>query len=73
MPNLQDVRRAHIKPRNLIETYILQETKPNFKIQQADLYRLESEDFTHFLLSCPAIGTVREIHNKTLRDLVIEK
>ena len=76
-PNLQDVRRAHIKARVLTGTYILQSTKAKFNNQQVDpkcpLCRLESEDLSHFLLRCPALSTVRELHIKSLRDLVIEK
>ena len=77
MPNLQDVRRAHIKARILTGTYILQSTKAKFNNQQVDpkcpLCRIESEDLTHFILRCPALGSIREIHIKTLRELVIEK
>ena len=76
-PNLQDVRRAHIKAEILTSTYILQFTKAKFKNQQVDpkcpLCRLEREDLTNFLLRCPALSTVRELHIKSLRDLVIEK
>ena len=70
-PNLQDIRRAHIKVRILTGTYILQSTKAKFNNQQVDpkcpLCRLESKDLTHFLLTCPALSTVRELHIKSLR------
>ena len=76
-PNLQDVRRARIKARILTRTYILQSTKAKFNNQQVDpkcsLCHLESEDLSHFLLRCTALSTVRELHIKSLRDLVIEK
>ena len=51
-PNLQDVRRAHIKARILTRTYILQSTKAKFNNQQVypkcPLCRLESEDLHSF-------------------------
>ena len=76
-PNLQDVRRAHIKARTLTGTYILQSTKAKLNNQQVDpkcpLCRQEGEDLSHFLLRFPALSTVRELHIKSLRDLVIEK
>ena len=60
-PNLQDVKRGHVKARFLTGTYItymLQSTK--FKSNSADvdpkclLCRLESEDLQHLILRCPA-------------------
>ena len=77
MPNLQDVRRAHIKARILTGTYLLQSTKSKFNNQQEDpkcpLCRLENEDLPHFLLRCQTLCSVREVQLKTLRELVIAK
>ena len=77
MPTLQDVRRAHIKARILTGTYILQSTKVKFNNQEVDpkcpLCRLDDEDLVHFILKCPALANIREIHIKDLRDLVIGK
>ena len=77
MPNLQDVRRAHIKARILTGTYMLQSTKVKFNNQEVDpkcpLCRLDDEDLVHFILKCPALANIREIHIKDLRALVIGK
>ena len=77
MPNLQDVRRAHIKARILTGTYMLQSTKVKFNNQEVDpkcpLCRLDDEDLVHFILKCPALANIREIHIKDLRTLVIGK
>ena len=53
-PNLQDVKRGHVKARLLTGTYMFQSTK--FRLNSSDvdpkcpLCRLESEDLQHFIL-----------------------
>ena len=74
-PNLQDVKRGHVKARLLTGTYMFQSTKSKFNSSEVDpkcpLCRLESEDLHHFILRCPALAGVRERHFPALRKLVI--
>ena len=76
-PNLQDVKRGHVKARLLTVTYMymLQSTKFKFNSPEVDpkcpLCRLESEDLHHFILLCQALAGVRERHFSALRKLVI--
>ena len=59
-PNLQDVKRGHVKARLLTGTYMFQSTKFKFNSLEVDpkcpLCRLESEDLHHFILRCPALN-----------------
>ena len=70
-PNLQDVKRGHVKARLLTGTYMLQSTKFKFNSSEIDpkcpLCRLESEGLQHFILRCPALACVRERRFPTLR------
>ena len=74
-PNLQDVKRGHVKLRSLTSTYMLQSTKFKFNSSEVDpkcpLCRLESKDLQHFILRCPALAGVREHHFPSLIKLVI--
>ena len=74
-PNLQDVKRGHVKARLLTGTYMLQSTKFRFNSSDVDpncpLCRLESEDLRHFILRCPALAVARDSCFPQLRSLVI--
>ena len=74
-PNLQDVKRGHVKARLLTGTYMFQSTKFRFNSSDVDpkcpLCRLESEDLRHFILRCPALAVARDSCFPQLRSLVI--
>ena len=63
-PNLQDVKRGHVKARLLTGTYMFQLTKFRFNSSDVDpncpLCRLESESIRHFILRCPALAVARD-------------
>ena len=63
-PNMQDVKRGHVKARQLTGTYMFQSTKSRFNSWDVDpqcpLCRLESVDLQHFILRCPALAVARD-------------
>ena len=74
-PNLQDVKRGHIKARLLTGTYMFQSTKYKFNSSEVDLKcplcRLKSEDLQHFILRCPALAEARDRYFLLIRKFVI--
>ena len=74
-PNLQDVKRGHIKARLLTGTYMFQSTKYKSNRSEVDpnfpLCRLKSEDLQHFILRCPALAEARDHYFLLLRKLVV--
>ena len=73
-PNLQDIKRGHIKARLLTGTYMFQSTRSRFNSTLVDprcpLCRIESEDLQHFILRCPALAEARERYFPIIRSLV---
>ena len=63
-PNLQDVKRGHVKARLLTGTYMFQSTKFRFNSSDVDpkcpLCRLGSKDLRQFILQCPALAVARD-------------
>ena len=63
-PNMQDVKRGHVKARLLTGTYMFLSTKFKFNSLDVDpkcpLCRLESEGLQHFILRCPALAVARD-------------
>ena len=76
-PNLQDVKRSHIKARLLTGIYMFKSTKCKFDSSEVDpkcpLCRLESEDLQHFILRCPALAEARDRYFPLIRKLVIDE